>query len=400
MKILFVNEKCGFFGGVEQNIADTVEGLRVRGHACYLAYGEISERDLEQYMALFAETFLCREMASITNDGNVQTIDDILGRVSPDVIYFHKIPELKFYMHLLERVHTVRMIHDHDLCCPRRHKYFISNGRVCHHRLDWRCWIDGAFIARSNTSRTGFAFVNIREKLKEMRRNYRIDSLLVGSRFMRDELLQNGFPKEKVHILPPVIRMENRTPSPVPTDPVILYVGQLIRGKGVDLLLHALQNLPCNFRANIVGTGNAELKLKALCTELGLNDRVHFSGWVRNEDLGQFYSEAKVLVVPSRWPEPFGMIGLEAMHHGRPVIAFGVGGIPDWLEHQKTGLIVREQDVSSLAKSLERVLTEPGLASKLGQNGLQRVRTKYSFELYIDRLILHLGGDNPLRGEM
>lgn len=400
VKILFVNEKCGFFGGVEQNIADTVEGLRVRGHACYLAYGEISERDLEQYMALFVETFSCREMASITNDGNVQTIEDILGRVSPDVIYFHKIPELKFYMHLLERVHTVRMIHDHDLCCPRRHKYFLSNGRVCHHRLDWRCWIDGAFIARSNTSRTGFAFVNIREKLKEMRRNYRIDSLLVGSRFMRDELLQNGFPKEKVHILPPVIRMENRTPSPVPTDPVILYVGQLIRGKGVDLLLHALQNLSCNFRANIVGTGNAELKLKALCTELGLNNRVHFSGWVRNEDLGQFYSEAKVLVVPSRWPEPFGMIGLEAMHHGRPVIAFDVGGIPDWLKHQKTGLIVPEQDVSSLAESLERVLTEPGLASKLGQNGLQRVRTRYSFESYLDRLILHLGGDKPLRGGM
>ena len=62
MKILFVNEKCGYFGGVEQNIADTAEGLRKRGHASYLAYGETSERDLEPYKALFKKTFLCPHM--------------------------------------------------------------------------------------------------------------------------------------------------------------------------------------------------------------------------------------------------------------------------------------------------------------------------------------------------
>jgi len=393
MKILFVNEKCGYFGGVEQNIADTVEGLNSRGHNCYLAYGEISARDLEQYKALFEKTFLCQEIGATTQETATQALEEILGQISPDVIYFHKIPALKSFMHLLPEIRTVRMVHDHDLCCPRRHKYFMSNGRVCHHKLDWRCWLDGAFIARDPSSWSGFAFVSIGRKLREMRRNYHLDALLVGSRFMRDELFQNGFPEEKVRVLPPVIRMENQTPSAVPDDPQILYVGQLIRGKGVDLLLQAFKGLTCDFRASIVGTGNAESKLKALCNELGLDNRVDFLGWVRNEDLGHFYSKAKVVVVPSRWPEPFGMIGLEAMHHGRPVVAFDVGGIPDWLDHPETGILVPEQDVGAFGKALQKILGENRLAAKLGANGLRRVRDHYSFEGYLDRLEGCLEGD-------
>ncbi len=393
MNILFINEKCGYFGGVEQNIADTVEGLRKRGHTCYLAYGETSERGLEPYKALFQETFPCLEAGAGTREDGAQPLDRILSRVSPDTIYLHKVPETGPYLHLLNRTRIVRMVHDHDLCCPRRHKYFVTNGRVCRHRLDLRCWLDGAFIARSHTSPTGFAFVNIGRKRREMRRNYRLNALLVGSRFMREELLQNGFPPEKVHILPPVIRMENPGPSPLPEKPRILYVGQLIRGKGVDLLLRALHRLRRDYRADIVGAGNAGPELKALCKELGLDGNVTFYGWIPNETLSPFYSRARVVVVPSRWPEPFGMIGLEAMHHGRPVVAFDVGGIPDWLEHRVTGLLVPEQDVAALAASIGEVLADPGLALSLGQKGLERVRARYAFERYLDDLEGYLDGD-------
>ena len=118
-----------------------------------------------------------------------------------------------------------------------------------------------------------------------------------------------------------------------------------------------------------------------------------FSGWVRNEDLGNFYSKAKVVVVPSRWPEPFGMIGLEAMHHGRPVVAFDVGGIPDWLDHMETGILVPEQDVGAFGKALEKILGENQFAARLGQNGLRRVRDHYAFEGYLDRLEGCLKGD-------
>jgi glycosyltransferase involved in cell wall biosynthesis len=210
---------------------------------------------------------------------------------------------------------------------------------------------------------------------------------------MREELLQNGFPGQKVHILPPVVRMKDCAASAIPSEKRVLYVGQLIRGKGVDLLLHALRRLSCDFTATIVGAGNAQGKLEALCRGLGLGDKVQFRGWVSHEEVSQHYADAKVVVVPSRWPEPFGMIGLEAMHHGRPVVAFRVGGIPDWLEDHVTGLLVPEQDVDGLARSVEQLLMDTELAERLGRKAYERVRDRFSFDEYVTKLESHLRGD-------
>ena len=390
MRVLFVNERCGFFGGVEQNVADTAEGLRARGHECFLAYGEVTWRGVNGYKALFDSTFSCREMASGSGNGHSQPMDEIVRRIRPDVIYFHKIPELAFDALLLPEYPTVRMVHDHDLCCPRRHKYFALTGRVCRHPAGWRCWADAAFLARDRTSRVGVGWVSIGQKVRAMQANCRIGRLLVGSRFMRDELLLNGFGERSVRVLPPVVRVVPAPPTSGPQEPRVLYAGQLVRGKGIDLLLRALPHVSCEFSATIVGTGNAERKLRAICHGLDLAERVHFQGWVDHQELDAYYRQAKVVVVPSRWPEPFGMVGLEAMHRARPVVAFEVGGIPDWLEHEVTGLLVPEQDVHGLARAIERVLTDTELANALGKNGLERVLSKYSFERYLDRLESHL----------
>lgn len=402
MRILFVSEKCGYFGGVEQNVADTADGLRGRGHACTLAYGTVTERDADRYAALFEGCLRCPELCLQVPDRTDYTFAEVLNLVIPDVIYFHKVSRLPLWG-ASRGVRTVRMVHDHDLCCPRRHKYFAFSGRVCHHKAGWRCWADGAFLNRDKASWTGFTLAGVGHKLKEMRRSQLLDRLLVGSRFMREELLQNGFPAEKVHILPPVVRMEGRSPSAVPDEPRILYVGQLVRGKGVDLFLRAVRKMSCDFTAIIVGTGNAQEELKALCRRLGLADRVRFLGWVGHEGIGTLYSWTKVVAVPSRWPEPFGMVGIEAMRHGRAVVAFDVGGIPDWLEHGVTGLLVPEQDTAVLADSLERVLTDTERAATLGRNAYERVQARYSFEQYLDRLESHLCGSQSsspkLRGE-
>ena len=390
MRILFINEKCGYLGGVEQNVADSARGLRARGHRCGLCYGSLTGKDPDGYRSLFDETYACSDFAFGSGGAAGEPFDAILEKASPDVAYFHKVPETSFWERSGGSVRSVRMVHDHDLCCPRGYKYFTLSGRLCHFRAGWRCWTDLAFIRRDRSSPIGVGLSSIGKKMKEMRRNQRLDRLLVGSRFMRETLLQNGFAGSKIHLLPPVVQNGLRGPTRIPDDPHILYVGQLIHGKGVDLLLRALAMIETPFRATVVGTGNASERLEALSARMGLSDRVRFEGWVGHEGLRNYYDSARVVAVPSRWPEPFGLVGLEAMGHGRPVVAFDVGGIPDWLEDGVTGLLVAEQDTGAYARALERVLTDGDLAERLGQRGYERARERYSFDRYIDELERHL----------
>jgi glycosyltransferase involved in cell wall biosynthesis len=166
----------------------------------------------------------------------------------------------------------------------------------------------------------------------------------------------------------------------------VLFVGQVIRGKGVDLLLRALAEVPGHWHASIVGTGNHLSACKALAIKLDIAHRITFTGWVDHAALDDYYARASVTAVPSRWPEPFGMVGIEAMARGRPVVGFAVGGIPDWLEHGVTGLLAREADTATLAQNLARLLADPELAAMLGAKAAARVRERYRPDTCLDQL--------------
>jgi len=342
---------------------------------------------VDKYAQSFEACLPCGELGSSPNSTPFQ---DILDRIAPDVVYLHKFPHLQPFMPALSRVRAVRMVHDHDLCCPTGYKFFRIGGRVCPFKAGWWCWADGGFLNRDPHTRTGFSMKRVGSKLAEMRHNHHLSTILVGSRFMKEELIQNDFSADKIHIVPPIVRLPDVDLSSVPQAPHLLYVGQLIRGKGVDLLLRALSEVKCDFQATIVGTGNARAHLENLSRRFALQDRVQFRGWVKHDDLGPFYRAAKVVAVPSRWPEPFGMVGLEAMTHGRPVVAFDVGGIPDWLEHGVTGLLAPEQDTKALARAIEQLFTDDRLAQKMGLSARRRIIEHFSFERYLDQMEIFL----------
>lgn len=384
MRILFVNEKGAFFGGVEQHIAHAARELGARGHDCLLAYATSDGRDAGAFASIFSAT---RQEPALSGD----VVDDgWLTRAWEewrfDVVYFHKLKRLPDLGPTSGRVRTVQMVHDHDLCCPRRHKYFAATGRVCNQPAGWRCLLDAAFVTRDDRRPLGLAFQSIGAHLREMRRHWALDALLVGSEWMRGELLMNGAPAERVHVVPPAVPA---SPGQVtaPSEPnTVLYVGQLIRGKGVDRLLKAAARLRRPWRLVIAGQGNQEAELRRLAGRLGIADRVEFRGWVGPGDLGALYQSAAVVVVPSRWPEPFGMVGLEAMRHARPVVGFDVGGIRDWLDDGRTGRLVPDADVDAFAGAVDELLGNPAHARRLGLNGRMALDTRFSFPVCIDTL--------------
>lgn len=389
MRILFANNICGYYGGVEQVIVHAARGLARRGHECFLAYAA-SGRDAALYTEAFVETLQCREFGALFGEPAGETFARILAAVRPDVVFVHNIAQLPAGAEHDRSVRTVRMVHDPELSCPTGLGYLRHGHRTCSYKAGWRCYLDLAFLARAQGARIPVKLVSIRKKLREMRRYYHVDRILAVSSFVRDRLIVNGFPSEKTKLCHPILDVEVQDPSPVPDDPHILFVGSLLRGKGVDLLLHALRNLSCEYHATIVGTGKSEAGLKRLCARLDLSDRVHFQGWVDHDGIGAYYQKAKVVAIPSRCPESFTIVGQESMRHGRPVVAFRVGGNADWLEDGKTGLLVPEQDVTAYASALQRLLTDTPYAAQLGAYAAKRVRERFTFEGFLNELEVHL----------
>ena len=94
-----------------------------------------------------------------------------------------------------------------------------------------------------------------------------------------------------------------------------------------------------------------------------------------------------MVVVPSTWPEPFGMVGIEAMAYGKPVIAFDVGGISEWLKDGETGFLVKLRDEVALAETLNLLLGDHSLAIRMGSKGREAVEKRFTPETHVDELL-------------
>jgi glycosyltransferase involved in cell wall biosynthesis len=172
-----------------------------------------------------------------------------------------------------------------------------------------------------------------------------------------------------------------------------LFVGSLLRSKGIDLLLHALWKLQQPFHCEIIGQGAQEHSFRLWADALGFgkgsrsHQCVQFVGWRSPEALHDHYQRADILVLPSRSPETFGLVGLEAMHHGLPVIAFDVGGVSEWLQHGHTGYLVPPGDLSALADRLSQLIEDPKKRAAFSEHAQQRAASCFSFEKHLDAFV-------------
>ncbi|MBL7124591.1 MAG: glycosyltransferase family 4 protein [Dehalococcoidales bacterium] len=170
-------------------------------------------------------------------------------------------------------------------------------------------------------------------------------------------------------------------------DKTVLFVGQLNEAsqhKGLAYLIEAMQVVTTavkDARLRIVGKGDYVGHYKKLVSDLGMGDRVEFSGFVKDEDLPRCYNESDVVTLPSYTrAEGFGIVLIEAQGCGRPVIGSAIGGIPYAIEDGETGLLVPPKDTSALARAIIKLLEDKEYANKLGQNGYRRVREKFTWQ--------------------
>jgi glycosyltransferase involved in cell wall biosynthesis len=166
----------------------------------------------------------------------------------------------------------------------------------------------------------------------------------------------------------------------------IVFVGRLVERKGVKHLIDAVGRLPVELRPHltVIGEGPERQALDAQVHAAGLERRVEIRGRVSEEALHEAYADSDVMVLPSILDargdtEGLGVVLLEAMSYGVPVIASDIGGITDVVENEKSGLLVPPADPEQLARALERLARDPALAKRLGDAGEQRVRHAFGW---------------------
>jgi glycosyltransferase involved in cell wall biosynthesis len=149
----------------------------------------------------------------------------------------------------------------------------------------------------------------------------------------------------------------------------LLFVGRLNKQKGIELLLHTVARLPDrSIRLDVVGDGDDLGELEALASALGIADRVVWHGAIPHPQLGQFYRGATALVVPSVG-EGLGLVAVEAQLCETPVVAFDSGGLPDVIQHDRTGVLVKDIDAAALAAALVSLLERDDRGASLGAAG-------------------------------
>jgi glycosyltransferase involved in cell wall biosynthesis len=224
--------------------------------------------------------------------------------------------------------------------------------------------------------------------------------IIVNSKHMHAEL-QNQFkvPRDKIVVIPNGIDPDQFDfefdPAPLrrqyasPNDKIVLYVGRMVREKGVQVLLHAAQSILANAPGTqflLVGTGYYLDELKWLAAHLNVAQNVHFLGYVSDDDLHRLYKIADVVVTPSLY-EPFGIVALEGMAAQVPVVTSDAGGLTDFVEHLETGVTTYAGDAGSLSWGILEVLRNRELADKLRRVAYDKVKNVYNWKAIARRTL-------------
>jgi len=379
MNILTVHDILGSLGGAETNVFATADALSRRGHQVGLLARRSSGKGEPAWRDLFGQNlFWMGDQSPVA----------LARRFEADVIYVHKCESLPSIEALLKGgAPMVRMVHDHDIHCLRSYRYNPLTRHVCTRPAGAHCIFPClAPLKRNRGGGAPFRWSSFAEKQRELALSRRFDRNIVATEFMKHELVINGFDPAKIEICPPVPRAVELLRSTFSDRNLLIFAGQVIRGKGVDVMLRALAKVRAPFEAVILGEGNHRPYCEKLCRQLGLENRVTFKGFIPQTELQEFYREASAVLVPSVWPEPMGLVGLEAMRNALPVVAFDAGGIRDWLRDGENGFLVPWMETDLYAEKIDTLLADKQLARTMGARGYARFERDYDFDDYITRL--------------
>lgn len=211
----------------------------------------------------------------------------------------------------------------------------------------------------------------------------RADLAVSYSSFVDRHLAVNGVTRRA--IVPYFPTMPSKAGSGHAARRRVVFAGRVVAPKGVGVLIRAARHVDAEFV--ICGDGRGLGAMRKLARRLGVEQRIRFTGWLEAGQLAQELADASVVAVPSLWPEPFGLVGIEAFAAGRPAVASATGGTRDWLQEGVSGVCVPPGDAAALAQALNELLADPDRQQRMGSAGRRAVGARFSAERHLETLL-------------
>ena len=329
VRVLHLTDRLTDRGGAHRYLLSITRALAERGHDVHIAAGaacgltEEVPATIHELPGLESRT--ARSVA----------LDPLLDRLGPDVLHVHTVVNPIVLQQAAARG-AVFTVQDHRSFCPARGKW-TAKGEVCGVALApaacGDCFDDRAYYDEM-MALTQARLLAIQGA-----------SLIVLSEYMRGELVRAGLAAERIAVVPPFVDFGTDGASAEPDDPpCVLFVGRLVEAKGPLDAVAAWRQSGVALPLVVAGTGPLRGQVETAGAEV--------LGWIPHERLPRLLRRARALLMPSRWQEPFGIAGLEALSLGVPVVAWDSGGIREW----HPAPLVAWGDVAGLARALRVVI--------------------------------------------
>ncbi|MDB4906959.1 MAG: hypothetical protein JWO05_1743 [Gemmatimonadetes bacterium] len=382
MRILMANDGIGDPGGVQSYLEVVSAELQRRGHA--LAFLHVDERRTGAPSPIEGVPHFC-----VTQLGAEGAAAAALAW-SPDVTFSHNMHALAVEELLMRVRPLVKMMHGYfGTCISGQKAHLFPSPVACARRYGLAC---GALYGpRRCGELSPAAFVRHASWAQRQRELFpRYSGVIVASAHMAAEYARNGVEPGKVlsNALFPTVARATR-PAALPREFTVAFLGRMTRLKGGDVLVRAAaaagRVLGAPPRLIFAGAGPARDEWEELARALGVS--ADFRGWVGEAALPALLREASVVAVPSVWPEPFGLVGLDAAGQGVAAVAFDTGGIRDWLEDGRTGrLVPPSRGATGLSAALVEAALHPDRLQQWRREAWEHAG-RASVAAHVDRLL-------------
>lgn len=347
MRILHLAPRLSDRGGADRHLLGLLEALHPH-HLNMLAVGQVDSTVKTVCAVRVLEGLDAREACRVALESTAS--------FSPDLIHLHNIVNPAVLEWAASRP-AILTVQDHRFFCPGRGKW-TRQGEVCRRPMSGQncagCFDDDSY------------YLQIFNLTKKRLKAASAIALLVLSGYMRTELMAMGIPESRISVIPPFVSgLDSNALKGSSGADYVLFAGRLVEAKGVQDAVAAWRRSEIKKPLVFAGTG----PLRSQLERQGLDVR----GWMSHRRLSKMYQDAGVVIMPSRWQEPFGIVGLEALFSGVPVAAYRSGGVEEW--HPGKGL-VQWGDIDGLAHALRDLWGESA-----------RISGKFDRALLMNKLI-------------